>query len=1053
MSHLFYASVFQARGCLGVSSVLQILVPPNHTCHAVRCANQTFAFSLSAHAYRDLKAYICTVGGKGCDSEFFGDRDSWFEHELKKHRARYRCTLCPSSQAVFTPVDLRTHILDYHGTFDDNQLEMLAEGGREVITHFRAKDCPFCDEWHRILSQKMPESDRAALVSEGRDIMVSANRFKKHLAVHQQQLAIFAMPRAAETDGSGGSGSVFGTSSDRSMPSESVASDKVSDTDRKVRRDLLSLELLKTHLRHSLWEISSGRLRQENFTLSGGRYHRKHELGEGDGGMEELIHTALQDLSAKGTESRFFKLYESEAGGDIWSQSLSSFERSARLKEFLTAAGVDSHTPGNDYDVEPGSTDGQDIARRGFEDSAVQSPSNHENATLKSSMITATQSDLWSDKVRLFEDLVTGAQTLVNGSDRTILVWPVSTHGECESRSGNLDAVPPGMSKILGLGRWRFKFTPSSTSGYGIGQVDYWVTRHMPDPEDSTEHVRAGRRQINTLRNIITAISRPLTGEVPAGSEDGSESFASSTDTRFKAQTDENTKPHDETGSVTGKPAARNSINQLDKDSIWIERAEAVYRYAKENGYIDHAEKLQGALDQGTSYGVSDALKRLVREFENIQRLEVSGSGHQAMNVDPDGSQAEKAGPHIRQPGPANSSPLVKETTVVADHFPTIPTERLEELLQLSVSKGNEPAESNFRTTLQFRRNHGTERSPERSSTDGEEYAKALERMLNAWPVAFLESPEASSLEGDKDLQFQSTSAGATEGNADPHSVLTNESVKGAKADLPNLQVFVGPEGSGKEKFTESAEASLKEDMPHIVQAADTGGNASPRSQSHTPHPREDQEKDQISPADTQAWRQRATSPPGMDRTQDAREAAGDAQQFTAGFEAPSQDLQKWRNLTASTPAPSFERDELGHYKNFSGIPTRKLGDLFLLASEKQNIVIRNAIRTATHFRQGQPGGYPHEESTERGEMAAAAIERMVLSGQFWPSMLALTSLGRRRGISGLKEEVLPSAGENIEKRVRKAQESQQSQCGCLLINGYMYQPNVCGGCAGSHRV
>ncbi|AEO70014.1 uncharacterized protein THITE_131090, partial [Thermothielavioides terrestris NRRL 8126] len=61
------------------------------------------------HAFRDLKAYVCTVGGKECDSELFGDRNAWFEHELRQHRAQYACNLCSNQQLCSSEQELTSH--------------------------------------------------------------------------------------------------------------------------------------------------------------------------------------------------------------------------------------------------------------------------------------------------------------------------------------------------------------------------------------------------------------------------------------------------------------------------------------------------------------------------------------------------------------------------------------------------------------------------------------------------------------------------------------------------------------------------------------------------------------------------------------------------------------------------------------------------------------------------------------------------------------------------------------------------------------------------------
>ena len=170
----------------------------------------------SIHAFRDLKAYVCTAGQEECDVEFFGDRDSWFEHELKEHRAGYKCSLC--QLGPLASKDIRRHIQVVHGPFPDDQLRMLQDAGREPVTMFRAQDCPFCDDWSHNLSKRgNTRSD-----SEGTPhVVVSASRFKRHVGTHQEQLAIFALPRGPETDGTPASGSVARSNSNASSLADS----------------------------------------------------------------------------------------------------------------------------------------------------------------------------------------------------------------------------------------------------------------------------------------------------------------------------------------------------------------------------------------------------------------------------------------------------------------------------------------------------------------------------------------------------------------------------------------------------------------------------------------------------------------------------------------------------------------------------------------------------------------------------------------------------------------------------------------------------------------
>lgn len=135
---------------------------------------------------------MCTVGEAECDAEFFEDCDSWFEHELSKHRSQYTCILC--KKGTFSFGTLKPHILETHGTLSDAQLKMLQEAGREVTAQFKAQDCPFCDEWAETLLSKKNPSKKATFSTQ--DILVSHDQFKSHVSTHQEQLAIFALQRA-----------------------------------------------------------------------------------------------------------------------------------------------------------------------------------------------------------------------------------------------------------------------------------------------------------------------------------------------------------------------------------------------------------------------------------------------------------------------------------------------------------------------------------------------------------------------------------------------------------------------------------------------------------------------------------------------------------------------------------------------------------------------------------------------------------------------------------------------------------------------------------------
>ncbi|KAL6879174.1 hypothetical protein J3F83DRAFT_725355 [Trichoderma novae-zelandiae] len=181
-------------------------------CFTLRCFKSERAWQI--HAFSDLKAYVCTMGGRDCDAEFFGNRDTWFEHELRKHRCQYTCTLCSQGNLSFR--GLQAHVAESHGLLSDTHLEMLRDAGREIPATFKAKNCPFCDEWADTLLSKTRMKGRASDTAP--DILVSLSRFKRHVATHQEQLAIFAVPRATEAQDVSGHGSTATLSSVTTAP-------------------------------------------------------------------------------------------------------------------------------------------------------------------------------------------------------------------------------------------------------------------------------------------------------------------------------------------------------------------------------------------------------------------------------------------------------------------------------------------------------------------------------------------------------------------------------------------------------------------------------------------------------------------------------------------------------------------------------------------------------------------------------------------------------------------------------------------------------------------
>lgn len=149
------------------------------------------------HAFQDLKAYICTSVGKGCEHKMFGSREAWFNHELKHHHSLYICKMCGCQFSATELLD--KHFLVEHGPHSEVEILSLIDHGKLVPSHLRAQDCPFCDDWALILSNRRHQAEAQKSPSFGQaDILVSLTHFKRHVATHQEQLAIFAVPRTVD---------------------------------------------------------------------------------------------------------------------------------------------------------------------------------------------------------------------------------------------------------------------------------------------------------------------------------------------------------------------------------------------------------------------------------------------------------------------------------------------------------------------------------------------------------------------------------------------------------------------------------------------------------------------------------------------------------------------------------------------------------------------------------------------------------------------------------------------------------------------------------------
>ncbi|KAF2496628.1 hypothetical protein BU16DRAFT_458300, partial [Lophium mytilinum] len=147
------------------------------------------------HAFTDLKPYMCSFGEGECDLELFGDRKTWFSHELQHHRRQWSCIFC-TKEPFFSIDQIKSHIQSKHVKLSAKQFLDMAEVCQRPLEQIPAADCPFCDKWgHQLSTEHSADFESLADTSAKARVLVDSNRFQRHVARHMEQLALFAVPR------------------------------------------------------------------------------------------------------------------------------------------------------------------------------------------------------------------------------------------------------------------------------------------------------------------------------------------------------------------------------------------------------------------------------------------------------------------------------------------------------------------------------------------------------------------------------------------------------------------------------------------------------------------------------------------------------------------------------------------------------------------------------------------------------------------------------------------------------------------------------------------
>lgn len=143
---------------------------------------------LRKHVLADLRPYICTF--ERCGMLMFEDKTAWFDHEMTEHRREWVCSFC-EGVGFLQPQHLERHMAAAHQEFTSAERQILLDGSARPLSEIPATHCRLCP-WEEAL-QPLNETSAAHSV-----ISVTPQEFKKHLAWHLEQLALFALPRVAD---------------------------------------------------------------------------------------------------------------------------------------------------------------------------------------------------------------------------------------------------------------------------------------------------------------------------------------------------------------------------------------------------------------------------------------------------------------------------------------------------------------------------------------------------------------------------------------------------------------------------------------------------------------------------------------------------------------------------------------------------------------------------------------------------------------------------------------------------------------------------------------
>ena len=130
-----------------------------------------------------------------CDAGLFEDKTAWQSHDAECHQRQWSCNQCRSGPFV-SAKGLKDHLFKAHevGGLPEDVIVKLVDASSHSVSE-AAPNCPFCDFEDDV---RRDATFRDQDLSPDAQLVVPLADYHRHLAFHQEQLALFAIPPEVE---------------------------------------------------------------------------------------------------------------------------------------------------------------------------------------------------------------------------------------------------------------------------------------------------------------------------------------------------------------------------------------------------------------------------------------------------------------------------------------------------------------------------------------------------------------------------------------------------------------------------------------------------------------------------------------------------------------------------------------------------------------------------------------------------------------------------------------------------------------------------------------